>query len=513
MPGVLALAAIEGALLGLSWAYHRLTDKPKETPVPEREEFAIPITEQGSAIPHVFGRGRVRRPILAWNAEPTTDAVSLGSFDAGDPVNYNMNMFFVIGAGFSDGTQTLHQIWHGDLALTSENPSDTQLDDLTGDGGYETPEAGVQYVFGGDAGLYGFVGGRVEFLNGNTSQLLVETTVPYNPLTKAGEYMSDAIGGGSTIPGYRGMLSAFLYEFPLSPDGRQWCLGRTDNAPAYSFDVSSFPASPLYLQKVGDDCNPADVIWRILTGGMGMLGLPESWLDYTSFLAAAATLHAEGHGYSRIVSDHLSAQELLLDVLRQIDAVLFVKPLTGLITIKLIRYDYNSREIPTISPDNCARLEAFEAGGLVGLPNKIRVTFTNRAYEYTTGSAQTHSFVAAVGQSAQGAEVEVAYVGCMTQELADILAARELQARSRPLTKCSAIVSRDLFWGACPGDVYWLQWPEYGTNLLMRVGNVDRMGRDDNMMRLDLIQEYFEVRRFEPDGTGLPTHPGTAVAE
>lgn len=511
MPGILALAAIEGGLLALSWAYHRLTDKPTETPVPEREEFAIPITEAGSAIPHVFGRARIRRPVLAWHAEPTTDAVSLGTFNAGDPVNYNMDMFFLLGVGFTDGTQKLHQIWHGDLALTAQTSGHTQLDELTGDGNYETPEASVQYIFNGDAGLYGFIGGRVEFLNGNSTQLLVEQATPYNPLTVAGERMSDAIGGGSTIPGYRGVLSAFLYEMPLSPDGRQWCTGRSPNLPAYSFDVSSFPADPLYIQKVGDDCNPADVIWRILTGGMGMLGLPEAWLDYASFLDAATTLHNEGHGYSRAVTDHVSAQDLLLDVLRQIDAVLFVRPSTGLITIKLIRYDYNSRLVPTINPDNCVRLENFEAGGLVGLPNKVRVTFTNRAYDYSTGSAQTHSFVAAVGQSAQGAEIEVNYVGCCTQALADTLAARELQAQSRPLTKCTAIVSRDLFWDTCPGDVVWLSWPEYGTNCLMRVGNVDRMGRDDNMIRLDLIQEYFEVRRFESDGTGLPTHPGTAV--
>lgn len=506
MPGILALAAIEGGLLALSWAYHRLTDKPKETPPRELEEFAIPITEQGAAIPHVFGRARIRRPILAWHTEPSASYAVIGtSHDEGDPLDYGMNMYFLMGVGFPDGTQKLHVVWHGDIAL-ERSFGTTDLDDLTGDGNYE---ATVPLIHRFDSGA-GYVGGAVEFLNGNSTQLLVETTTPYNPLTNVGERMSDAIGGGSTIPGYRGHLSAFLFA-PAGSGSDQWTLGRSGNAPAYSFEVSSFPADPLYLQKVGDDCNPADVIWRILTGGMGMLGLPEAWLDYASFLAAAETLHNEGHGYSRAVTDHVSAQELLLDVLRQIDAVLFVRPSTGLITIKLVRYDYNSRLVPTINPDNCVRLENFEAGGLVGLPNKVRVTFTNRAYEYTTGSAQTHSFVAAVGQSAQGAEIEVNYVGCCTQALADSLAARELQAQSRPLTKCTAIVSRDLFWDTCPGDVVWLSWPEYGTNCLMRVGNVDRMGRDDNMIRLDLIQEYFEVRRFESDGTGLPTHPGTAV--
>lgn len=490
MPGVLALAAVEGALLGLSWAYHRLTDKPKETPVPEREEFAIPITEEGSAIPHLFGRQRVRRPILAAATDPEV---------FGD--GYSMQMFFCIGVGWPDGTQQLHQIWAGDIALESVSSFGlVNIEDQTGDG---LEKGDVTYVFPTPGGPS--ISGYVEFLNGKSTQLLVETTVPYNALTYAGEGLSTIAGGGSTVPGYRGMLSAFFFGTP------NFSIGRSSSLPAYSFEVSSFPASPLYQQKVGDDCNPADVIWRILTGGMGMLGLPEAWLDRTSFLEVATTLHAEGHGYSRAVTDHLSAQEMLADVLRQIDAVLFVRPLTGLITIKLIRYDYNSRDVPTINPDNCVRLEGFEAGGLVGLPNKIRITFTDRAHDYSVGSAQTHSLVAAVGQSAQGAEVEKNFVGCCTQELADVLAARELDAESRPLTKCSAIVARDLFENTCPGDVVWLSWPEYGVNLLMRVGNVDRMGRDDNTIKLDLIQEYFTVRRFEREGTGLPTHPGGAV--
>jgi hypothetical protein len=50
---------------------------------------------------------------------------------------------------------------------------------------------------------------------------------------------------------------------------------------------------------------------------MGMLGMPPSWLDYESFLAVATTLNSEGHGYSRAITDHINAQELLADVLRR----------------------------------------------------------------------------------------------------------------------------------------------------------------------------------------------------
>jgi hypothetical protein len=62
------------------------------------------------------------------------------------------------------------------------------LEDQTGDGGFEKTQLSYLYPTPGGPSI----GGYVEFLNGNTSQLLVETTVPYNPLTNAGDLISTA---------------------------------------------------------------------------------------------------------------------------------------------------------------------------------------------------------------------------------------------------------------------------------------------------------------------------------
>jgi hypothetical protein len=404
----------------------------------------------------------------------------------------------------SDGTQKIHQIWAGDVALEDVGPGSglgSQLEDQTGDGNFEKRPTS-QYLYP-TLGSTDSIGGYVEFLNGNTSQLLVETTVPYNPLTNAGELALRLWRWRLNDPGLsRAAVGVLLRRRRIGASAARQASPRT---PSRS---RAIPRRRSTCQKVGDDCNPADVIWRILTAAWACSACRRRGSTTRASSPPPTTLNSEGHGYSRAITDHINAQELLADVLRQIDGVLFVHPLTGLITIKLVRYDYNSRDVPTISPDNCERLENFDAGSLVGLPNKIRVTFTDRAHEYSTGSAQTHSFVAAVGQSAQGAEIEKTFLGCHTQELADTLAARELEAESRPLTKCSAIVSRD-FWLTCPGDVVRLVVARARHQRAdARRQRRSRRADDSNSVRLDLIQEFFQVHRFESDGTGPAGPPG-----
>ena len=60
----------------------------------------------------------------------------------------------------------------------------------------------------------GFIGGRVEWLNGNTSQRLVDENG--TSLTTAADEMLDddtgTVESGTQIPGYRSMMLATLYS-------------------------------------------------------------------------------------------------------------------------------------------------------------------------------------------------------------------------------------------------------------------------------------------------------------
>jgi hypothetical protein len=50
-----------------------------------------------------------------------------------------------------------------------------------------------------------------------------------------------------------------------------------------------------------------------------------------------------------------------------------------------------------------------------------------------------------------------------------------------------------------PGDVVSLSWPEYGiSGVVMRVANVSRGTLANGAIKLDLLQDFFYVWRYQP---------------
>lgn len=493
-------------------------------------EVAIPRTEEGAGVPLIFGRVRIRQPILAACTDPNVDwAFASGSHSEGDPVDYCMDMLFILGIPFERSKNTMHTIFVGDQAL--ETPSgNVRLDQLTGRGqaspvlatdtgtarsglNFERP-ALVQHLFDNQQGK---IGGRVEFLNGNELQELADNVFPYTPKTFAAHRLTaGAFAGAPTIaasageiPGLRGYLSCFLFDFPLD-DNHQWFVGRSPQVGAYSFDVSSFPIYGVAPQ-VGFDANPSDVIYSLLTGTFGKLGIDVSLIDIGSFTEAAYILWTEGHGYSRVFEAGMSAREMIEDVLRQIGGILYEDPATGLIVLKLIRALESLTGVREINVSNCETIENFRsvtAGNAANLPNMIRVKYTDRSNGFREGSAQTNNLAGSAGQSAESIPMIIEFKGCCERVLAEQLASRELDIRSRPLKTCTAVVDRT-FWDVPPGAVVRLTWAPLGISMLMRVVGRNPMGPKSNSIQLDLVQEFFTASRLDPNPATFPVHGGT----
>ena len=488
---------VEAGLLALDFVYHRWID-PQTTPVqPPTNTIQIPRTDAGGPIPLIYGKYRVRSPALAFTSNPTA-TTGLGP----NPYVYGLNMVFVIGIPFSGGVQQLWNMWVGDIKTG-----------LTNNAGFAYPlvGGGVGSVFATSAfGPNSYVcGPSIQFMDGNSSQVLVDGGgVAQN---EAGTLALAAGLSGDNVPGYRGFLAATLFDAAPS----SWLIGPTANVPSYSFEVASYPATSLgpnggkidagTQSTPGNedyDANPVDVIYDILTGIFGKLGISTSLVDLASFQTAATTLYNEGHGYSMSIEGGKSAQDIIKEILAQIDATLYTDPSTNTIKLKLIRPDYNPATIPQITPDNCEALQGFSLGGWQDVPNKVRVQYADRALNYNPNSALAINGSNAIAHGQQ--EIVVQYPGCTKETLASQLAARELAARSRPLAKCSAIVNRE-FYAVCPGDAVSVTWPEANiSGMIFRVAAVDRGTLRDGKIRLDLIQDYFYQWR-----NAGPVNPGT----
>jgi hypothetical protein len=244
----------------------------------------------------------------------------------------------------------------------------------------------------------------------------------------------------------------------------------------------------LYLDRGEMDANPAHVIYEALTNVIWGMGSPSSLIDVDSFEDAGVALYNEPLGLSLIWIRQSTLQDFIQEVLDHIQAVLFVDPQTGLLTLKLIRGDYDVADLPTISPST-ANLTNFGRKLWGDIVNEITVTWTNPDNEQDE-TVTVHDLASI---STQGSIVPDSrnYYGVRYASLAQRLAARDLRSAGAPLATCEAEVDRSL-WFLRPASVLLLDWPEYGVDgVVMRVTSIDYGKPGDPIIKLGLIEDVF----------------------
>lgn len=501
--------------LGGNYAWHRWVEPPPKRSPPQKD-IGLPRLDEGANIPLVYGKCRVRSPIIAWIGTPHFFAAE-DYFDLGDISGiatgdmYACSMFLVLGIPFPGGTQKIHRMWAGEMPLIKDDQSGflagiADLDDLTGDGGFEDNTRPCRLrTNGGDFGS--FTQGKLEFLNGNASQELVDPTT-FGPSTVAGRYMtvyqsaaaSDLQGDipGGRVPGYRGFLSVMLYN--ANATSLHWALGPTPQVPQFSFEVSSYPAADRALtsfDRIGDEANPAAVLYDIVLSEFGKMCIPASRIDVQSFITAGVTLYQEQHGYSRSIEEDSTAEEIVGQILTQIGGLMFEDNATGKLMLRLLRSDYDVSEIPHITKDNSGNARP-SAMGWVDLPNKVRVVFRNRDKDYQEDSATAQNLAAIVAEGMKIREEVIDMPGVCTLQLAETIAARELAALSRPLQAMRIMVHRS-FIRLRYGDAVkvTLRLPDI-AGLVFRVVGIDHGELGAGRIALNLVQDSFYVWRNQP---------------
>lgn len=496
------------------YAWHKIFD-PENKTVRPRTEVVVPRTEEGEPIPLIYGRCRVRAPVLAWIGTPHVQT-GQDFFDTGGDITpvdnsnwWTCSMFFTIGIPFLDGDNHIHSMWTGERKFVKYTDNGVitngvELSELTGEGGFEDSTRpcwmGTSYF-----DTEGCEQGNVEFLNGNSSQVLFDPSTD-SPTTVAGRYMTVNTGNGPTqlqgniprayVPAYRGYLSACLYR--KVGNSIHWLIGNQPSVAQHSFEVSSYHPLAIFhdeqgatAPRIGQEENPVTVIFDILTR---WLGIPVADIDGPNFYLCSVKLYEENNGYSRAVEKDSRADEILGEILQQIDAVLFQDTADGKIKLKLLRNDYDPRTIPIISRTNGCRFEPTGIGW-ADTPNKVRIVFPNRLKNYQDDSVEAQNLANLIANGMKANEVVIHMPGVCTSELAATIAARELGHLSQPLIAGTAYVDRTKY-RANPGDAFKVVWtnPDI-SGIVFRVVNVDRGTREDGTIKLDLIQDSYFVWR------------------
>ena len=479
------IEAIALGYLAGDYIYHRWIAHDDPPPNPN-QTVSVPTSQPGTAIPMIYGRVLVKGMAVYWAGHASF--VTGASLGVGSQYVYGLDMHFVVGIFPQDGSSVFRFLWNGSKRL-GLGPGAT-IPFVT-----YTVDNSTDPTSGGDAG---FIGGTLEVHPGDPAQDLTASSLGGRML---------AAGVPSTqISSQRGVLGIFL----TGPSSAPWFIGGSPNPGTYAVECDALP--PLVVGGsgarfghglIGLDLNPVDVILDLLTGGLGKLGQDPALLDMASFDAAAVTLDNEGHGFSRSWEDSSDAKTRLNEVLAQIDGVLREDSVTGVTSIKLIRADFDPSDVLEITPANCVELQNFVAGGWDGLPNDVYVSFTDRTNNYGQGTGRSQNQANANG--GEVVAVTLSYLGISNQELADAVADRELQARSRPIAKGRAIVDRS-FVRVLQGDAVKLTWPEANiAGVIFRVANVNKGTLENPYVALDLLQDYFYTHRnvvHPPEETG-----------
>ncbi|MEL4071744.1 phage tail protein [Ochrobactrum sp. GPK 3] len=320
-----------------------------------------------------------------------------------------------------------------------------------------------------------------------------------------------------TCPGYRGISSIFFHNGralpyqggtntePTTPieeivqllggmssgQGGFYWRANSPYVPGTWIEVKRTPKGlGTATAMIGNDANPAHMLYETMTNTDWGMGAPSSSFDIQSFLGSAQTLFNENFGMSLVWTQQTEIQEFATTIINHIEGVIFVNPSNGLITLKLIRDDYDPDTLFTITPDN-ATLSSFQRKLWSETTNEIVVSWTNPENEETeTVTAQDPGNIAMQGGVVSDSKN---YVGIRNSDLAMKTAMRDLRVAASPLATCEAVVDRNA-WNIVPGSVVKLTWPEHGAEeVVMRVGIVDYGKTNDSKVRVVLTEDVFSL--------------------
>lgn len=437
-------------------------------------DFNFPTATEERVVPLIWGTVRIAGPNVVWYGDLRQEAIKkkikTGLWSS-STITTAFKYFIGIQFGLCRGPiSRLSKIWIGEkLAFSGLTTTGGTLSDAEFFGGNE---------FGG-----GGIGGSFSLVLGSETQ-------------GVNSYLATLL---DPLPAYRG-TSYLTWEGGY--------IGNSTSIRPWAFEVARFIAN-LGLTGtnhiVNDhDANPAEVLYEILTDTDWGFGFPASRIDLASFQTAGETLFDEGNGFSMVLDRPFEARELIREVLRQIDGLIFLDHQDGKFHLTLARGDYDIGDVFQVSEDNIVSINDFTRGSWDETVNQVRVQFKDRARDYQGTYAVAEDLANERIQNGELISTTASYPGVKDRDLAARLASRGLKNLSTPLAKAEIVVDRSA-WNVKPGDV--VAWTDEALGfqqLAMRVIRVDYGDMEDGRITLGLVQDVF---RFAAAFVGSPEDP------
>lgn len=480
---VALVMAVVGELL-------RPKQKPQNAKPSSLDDFDIPTAEEGRSVPIIAGKVKIDGSNCTWYGDlatnPIKKKIKTGWFSKTTQIigyRYKLGMQLVLCHGRPD--LQIHEIRFGD-----KMPKHTRLDE--GDGC--TKFTFVDENFYGGPEKEGGITGIARFYHGVDAQ-------------QSNDYMSAQLE--EHFPAYKNITHCILEHMYL---------GTSAYIKPIGFIVSSYPNQlgvPDDHHIIGEDCNPICFIYELMTDQVWGVGMGVDDIDIAKFIEVAEIIYAEGYGMSMLYNGGSTAKEMIGEILRHIDGVMFSDPQTGLVTVRLARADYDVNALPVLGRDQFQEGIKFSRPSWSETKNTIKSTYVDREADYNVVVCSQQDLANIAQRGGEISMEELDFTGFTSYQPAALATARALKTLSYPLAKVAGTLDRT-YWKMKPADVFVLNWPERGIeSLVMRVIRVNYANLSRNLIDIEAVEDIFAVSRIayvQPDPSGWENPVGSPGA-
>lgn len=235
--------------------------------------------------------------------------------------------------------------------------------------------------------------------------------------------------------------------------------------------------------------NGAHILFQAATDPDWGRGLARDMLDHNSYIACANQLCAEGFGLCIPWYRQESVKEFSKVVIDTIGAAQYVDRETGLLTLRLIRGDYDPATLPLFTPDSgLLGIDEDDASSQEQAYNEIIVKgFDPKNKEEFSVRAQNLASVQALGEIISNT---IEYRGIPTRDLAARVAMRELKAQTS-LRRMTVRLDRRA-WRLAPAGLFRISHPKRNiANMVLRIGEITEMDSTTGEIQVKAVQDVF----------------------
>lgn len=324
---------------------------------------------------------------------------------------------------------------------------------------------------------------------------------------------------GGIVPAFRGITTAFYSGLvtSMNPYPKTWEILRRGGNRLWGSEGAWYPEKQFVW--LADNqikaMNPAHILYLMYTGRR-FRGLPRARMDEAAWRAAADTLHAEQFGLCLEWRRSESFKSFRDTVLAHTAAEVYLDRRTALISIRLLRDDYDPASLPLFDEDSgLLEVPQEEASSGDSVPSQI----VGKYVDAITGETRAVRAVnAAVAQRAGGrSSEEIEYFGAPTAEIAGRLIQRDLRIKTSGLKRFKVVLDRRAR-NISPGEPFRIRSLRRGIDsVVVRAGRIEDGTLDDGKITITALQDVFGLPASSyvtaaPSGWEPPDRTPQAIA-